>query len=205
MERLHIYGDEHPETGLKNKVVGFQFSQKIPVIDPVTKEAHQEQVKQLMVNQLKLTLERDRLILSPFDDTLHKQLVDYSVERITQAGLPVYTSKNEHFVDALGLAHLAFVLKFPDLTGAIKEVQNSSIILTAKDLLTTRDANAALRSISLPTNNPWKDIRQVGKEPGERPGDYQKWVKVPMGGRQNVSVSTWGSRGGYGGEGRSMW
>ena len=54
-----------------------------------------------MVNSLVKVFEEHRIILSPFDNTLHKQLVDYVVDRITQSGLPVYTSKNEHFVDAL--------------------------------------------------------------------------------------------------------
>lgn len=208
IERLHIYGEKHPSSGLKNKVVGYQFKENLEIIDPVTKEKKKEPVKQFMVNQLKLTVERNRLILCPFDETLHKQLVDYSVDHISQSGMPVYTSKNEHFVDALGLAHLAFVLKFPDVTQAIKEIKNTTIIEHAGTNPLTRSADIALRQISNPVN-PWgkrKELKQVGKGPGERKGDYQKWVKVPMGGSRapRISRSSWGSRsGGFGG--RSMW
>ena len=40
---------------------------------------------------------------------------------MTESGVPKYTSENEHFVDALGLAYLAMVLEFKDLTGMIQE------------------------------------------------------------------------------------
>jgi len=208
IERLHIYGEEHKSSGLKTKVIGYQFKESLEIIDPVTKEKRNEPLKQFMVSQLTLTIERDRLILCPFDEVLHKQLVDYSIDRISQSGLPVYTSKNEHFVDALGLAHLAFVLKFPDLTEAIKTVKNSNTMEHSSVNIINRNGNAALRDITS-TANPWKNrspLKQIGKDPGERRGDYQKWVKVPMGSRSFSSSggSGWGSRSGSF-SGRSMW
>lgn len=207
LERLHIYGDEHPYTGLKNKVVGWQFKNTIEIMDPITKEIAKEPLKPFMVNQLALAFERRRIILSPFDLTLHKQLTDYIVERVSQSGVPVYTSKDEHFVDALGLAYLAFVLKFPDITKNIKPVVASSKIEHTASTIGMSRANKALREISMPTANPWKKLTQVGKEPGELEGDYQKWVKVPL--RANPygsgrSSSGWGRRGG-GFLGRSTW
>lgn len=208
LERLHIYGDEHPESGLKNKVVGWQFKNTLDVIDPVKKTTTKEPLKPFMVNQLALAFERSRVVLSPFDEVLHKQLVDYCVEKITESGLPKYTSKEEHFVDALGLAYLAFVLKFPDIAKGIKEIKFTSKMEHSSVALGAARANAALREISQPIRNPWQTMpRQIGKEPGERKGDYQKWVKVPMGsGRSSRDSSiSWGSRTGYGTGGRSMW
>lgn len=208
IERLHIYGDEHPSTNLKNKVVGWQFANKIEVMDPVDHIIHKEPMKPFMVNQLTLAFEREQIILSPFDDVLHKQLIDYSVDHTTQSGQPVYTSKNEHFVDALGLAYLAFVLKFPRITGAIKEPQFSHRMEHIQKQLGTERANAALREIQTPSSNPWNSIpKQIGKGPGERPGDYQKWVKVPLNSGRNGRTNNWGSRGGFGGgfSGRSLW
>jgi replicative DNA helicase len=201
IERLHIYGESHPSSGLDKKVVGYQFKESLDIIDPITKEKRREPMKQFMVNQLKLTIERDRLILCPFDETLHKQLIDYSVDRISQSGMPVYTSKDEHFVDALGLAHLAFVLNFPDITQAIKKIKNSNRIEHSSADILNRGANAALRSLS--TSDPWKnrpELKQAGKGPGERRGDYQKWVHVPMKGGTSSSRpgGNWGRRaGGY--------
>ena len=207
IERLHIYGDEHPTSGLKNKVVGYQFKENLEIIDPITRELKKEPLKQFMVNQLTLSFERERIALSPFDETLHKQLIDYSVDHIGANGMPVYTSKDEHFVDALGLAHLAFVLKFPDLTAAIKIPENTSTMAYSHITLGGLSGNAALRDIT--TANPWdnkKRYEQIGKAPGERKGDYQKWVKVPMGSRsRSGNYSSWGRRGGSGSFDRSMW
>lgn len=210
VERLHLYGEEHPSSGLKNKVVGYQFKQTIDVFDPVTRQMTKEPMKQFMVNQLKLTFERDNIILCPFDEGIHKQLIDYSVDHISQSGLPVYTSKNEHFVDALGLAHLAFVLKFPDITGAIKVPKNSTKLEFSS--VSLNKGGAALRSIESGAENPWKTTKmppQIGKDPGERKGDYQKWIKVPMGGKSHSENNffSWGSRSGRsrGYEGRSLW
>ena len=206
LERLHIYGDQHPYTGLKNKVVGWQFKNTIEVMDPIEKTIVKEPMKPFMVNQLALAFERDRMILSPFDEVLHKQLIDYVVDHVSQTGQPVFSNKDEHFVDALGLAYLAFVLKFPDITKGIKRIENSSKIEHSHAQIGTARATAALREISMPTANPWKDLKQVGKSPGERKGDYQKWVKVPMkanyGGRNR---SSWGNRSGSGFSGRSSW
>lgn len=130
-----------------------------------------------MVSQLCLSFERERIALSPFDETLHKQLIDYCVDHIGANKMPVYTSKNEHFVDALGLAHLAFVLKFPNLTGAIKPVENSSIIEHSSRLLGMNRASSDLREIS-DVANPWSNntMKRTGFAPGERKGDYQQWV-----------------------------
>lgn len=95
-------------------------------MDPITKEMDRKPLKPFMVNQLTLAFERDRMILSPYDDVLKKQLTDYEVEKITEAGIPKYTSENEHFVDALGLAYLAMVLEFKDLTGTIEDIRTTS-------------------------------------------------------------------------------
>lgn len=126
LERLHIIGEENPLSGLKAKVKGWSFSNKLDIMDPITKEMDRKPLKPFMVNQLTLAFERDRMILSPYDDVLFKQLIDYEVEKITEAGIPKYTSENEHFVDALGLAYLAMVLEFKDLTGTVEDVKTTS-------------------------------------------------------------------------------
>ena len=206
IERLHIYGDEHPATGLKNKVVGFHFASTIDVPNPVTKSFTKEALKPFMVNQLAGAFERGDIILSPFDETLHKQLVDYAVVRISADGKPVYTDKDEHFVDALGLAYLAFVLKFPKITGAIKEIENSTKIEIAETTLFGDRLNRLF------AQDPWKnkqtDPKLVGYSEGERPGEYNKWIKMPNKPvRASTGFNNWGSRNtlrnGMGG--RTLW
>lgn len=157
-----------------------------------------------MVNQLTLSFERDRIILSPFDPVLHKQLVAYEVERIAQNGRPVYTSKDEHFIDALGLAHLAFVLEFKELTKTIKDIETSSKIAFSNKSLGTSGLNKMLNEIqgSYSSNGvqlkPSDDLR----------GDKPSWVKVSANYRSGNSSrgGSWGTRGSRsGGVGRSSW
>lgn len=95
-------------------------------MDPITKEIEKKPLKPFMVNQLQIAFERDKIVLSPYDTVLSKQLIDYEVDKITEAGVPKYTSENEHFVDALGLAYLAMVLEFKDLTGVVQDIKVSS-------------------------------------------------------------------------------
>ena len=206
IERLHIYGDENPHTGLKNKVKRWQFSNKLEIMDPITKEKENKPLKPFMVNQLQIAFERDRLILSPYDTVLSKQLVDYEVEKITEAGIPKYTSENEHFVDALGLAHLAMVLEFKDLTGVVQDVKTTSeFVISNKQIggtgfkaqVETR-ANLDSRIVDFYQNTDFSELK----------GDRQQWVKVDMDYRSSraemkatkfgrSSGSSWGgSRGG---------
>ena len=208
LERLHIYGDQHPNSGLKNKVEGYQFKNMIDVPDPVRKTFHKEPLKPFMVNALAKCFEDGRMILSPFDDVLHKQLVDYTIERVTPTGTPVFTSKNEHFVDALGLAYLAMVLKFPDTAQFIKEIEHASGVIAETSGIAFNQGERALRSIES-VRNPWgsKMPTQIGKQPGEREGDYQKWVKAPLRvERRSISSGAFSrssGRGGFGG--RTLW
>lgn len=134
IERLHIIGEEQPHTGLKNKVKGFQFSEKLDIENPVTGEVTKEHFKPFMVSQLQITLERRKLIMSPFDEVLHKQLVDYEVVRVS-SGRPVFSNVNDHFVDALGLAHLAFVLEFPEIINVVQKFKTSTKILSTPKTL----------------------------------------------------------------------
>jgi replicative DNA helicase len=204
IERLHIIGDQNPHTGLKNKVRRWQFAQTIDVVDPITFETAKEPLKPFMVNQLTLAFERSNIILSPFDDVLHKQLVNYEVEKINANGKPVYTSIDEHFIDALGLAYLAFVLEFKELTNVMKDPETSSKIVHTNKSIVKSGMNKMMQSIQSSYNN---SSRVQLKPSDDRPGDKQKWVKVTQSYNPYRSSNSWGSRAGRGGGrlGRSMW
>lgn len=200
IERLHIIGDENPHTGLKAKVKRWQFSNKIEIMDPITKEMDKKPLKPFMVNQLQIAFERDNMILSPYDGTLFKQLIDYEVEKISANGNPIYTSENEHFVDALGLAYLAMVLEFKDITGVIEDIQvTSDFVVSHKQiggmgakLESEKRVSADSRIVDFYQNTDFEDL----------PGDRQSWVKVDMDYRSSRSTmnsfressSGWGSR-----------
>lgn len=206
IERLHMIGDERPATGLKHKVRGWQFRNNIEITDPVTFQVSKHPMKPFMVTQLQIAFERDMMILSPFDEVLHKQLIDYEVERISAFGDPVFTSKNEHFVDALGLAYLAFVLEFRELTQMIKLPQTSNKIEFTGVQLGASRLNNAFNGLS----NNGSDFTKVLKyDPTELPGDRPTMVKVNPSYRSGASGgSSWGSRSSgmrRNGGGRSMW
>ena len=177
-------------------------------MDPITKEMDRKPLKPFMVNQLTLAFERDRMILSPYDDVLKKQLTDYEVEKITEAGIPKYTSENEHFVDALGLAYLAMVLEFKDLTGTIEDIRTTSEFHISKKQIggsgmyadTVNRQTLDHRISDFYENNDWDDL----------PGDRPTWVEVDMdyrsarGSSFGLSRSGWGSRSSRGGMSRGF-
>lgn len=201
IERLHIIGDERPHTGLKNKVKGYQFKNTLDIIDPITKMKTKEPMKPFMVNQLSIAFERERIMLSPFDEKLHKQLIDYKVERIGQNG-PIYSDKDEHFVDALSLAYLAFVLEFPELTETIKEIKHTTKIAKSNNNIVQRQANKAIRGLSQNMISPYeKPSNHDGDLPGDRP-QYQ-----PVTRRRKIASKSinWGSRSPRGANHRTSW
>lgn len=163
-------------------------------MDPITKEMDKKPLKPFMVNQLQIAFERDMMILSPYDTILSKQLVDYEVEKIGANGNPVFTSENEHFVDALGLAYLAMVLEFKDLTGIIEEPESTSKFVVSNKQIGGMMAkiesearmNADSRIVDFYQNTDFSDL----------PGDRPTMVKVDMDYRSNRygGGSSWGSR-----------
>lgn len=111
LEMLHKYGLEHPETGLADKVIGYQFSQKIEVTDPYTRKKDQKDLKPFMVNNSVNLFEKGKIILNPKDKGMISQLEEYRVKSISSSGKPIYTDENEHAIDAMNLALLIFEQK----------------------------------------------------------------------------------------------
>ena len=108
LEMFHKYGEEHPTTGLADKVIGYQFSQKIDVTDPYTRKKDKKHLKPFMVNNSVNVFEKEKIMLDPKDKTMIEQLEEYRVKSISSAGMPVYTDENEHAIDAMNLALLCF-------------------------------------------------------------------------------------------------
>lgn len=161
-------------------------------------------MKPFMVNQLSIMLERGMLMMSPFDETLYKQLVDYSIVRISSNGVPIYSNENEHFVDALGLAHLAFVLEYPQLTRTIKKLEHATKMAANPYQLNQRGFLSAVKDI-VSGFNIWSDKSRINKSDDLR-GDRQVWFKNES--RPNNTVRrkncSWGGRFNNS-SGRSMW
>ena len=204
IEQLCIYGKEHPETRLHEKVKGWQFSQNIEVQNPVTGEMTKEPLKPFMVTQLQIAFERDQLVISKYDEKLYKQLIDYEVVKIAQNGKPVFTDVNEHFIDALGLAYLAMTLTFKELTGVMKDRETTNRMeISARHLISNEKALAAINRSNDIKPEIQKFYENYQKE--EHPDEQQRWVKTDFStyykGNDNYrsSRSSWSRSGGIGG------
>jgi replicative DNA helicase len=123
LEMLHKYGLEHPETHLAEKVIGYQFSQKIEVTDPYTRKKDQKHIKPFMVNNSVNLFEKYKIVLDPTDKTMTTQLEEYRVKSISAAGMPIYTDENEHAIDAMNLALLLFEQKYGDLLKKVVSIK----------------------------------------------------------------------------------
>lgn len=207
IEQLCVYGKNHPETRLHEKVKGFQFSQKLDIQNPVTGEITKEPIKPFMVTQLQIAFERSQLLISKYDEKLYKQLIDYEVVKRAQNGNPIFTDVNEHFIDALGLAYLAMTLTFKELTGVMKETEMANKVLTSARHLISNEK--ALNSINR-ANDIKPEIQQFYEnyQHDEHPDEQQRWVKTDFSTyykgndqyrRGRRSSSAWSRSGGVGG------
>ena len=131
--------------------------------------------------------------------------MDYEVEKVSASGVPIYTSENEHFVDALGLANLALVLEFKDLLGIVKEMKTSNRVEVIHKSFGTAlvDRDLEQRDRTFMDSR----IRDFYKNTDftERGSDRQRWVKVDDNYRSRKTFggsSKWGSRSVSGGFGR---
>ncbi|MBA4293908.1 hypothetical protein C0431_13175 [bacterium] len=126
IEQLRLHGKENPETGLYKKVKRIQFKMSIEVTDPVTGGIDKKNAKHFMVNQTSMLLERGRIAISAFDDMIWKQMMGYSVVKFSASGDPIYTSEDEHALDAFMLTILGFAQQYPEITQTMVKQQNST-------------------------------------------------------------------------------
>jgi intein/homing endonuclease len=111
VETLKLHGLNHPSTQLHKKVVGVSFSEHVEIPDPVDGKVVQKRFKGVMVNLLFKLLEDHRLEFPQSDKEFEKQLSNYKIISISDAGLKT-ASKKEHIFDAVGLACWGLFHKF---------------------------------------------------------------------------------------------
>ena len=174
LELLHKYGENNPESGLADKVVGYQFSQKIEVTDPYTRKKDQKHMKPFMVNNSVNIFEKKKMILDPADKYVITELEEYRVQSISAAGLPTYTSENEHALDAMNLALLIFAQKYDNL---LKKVYSSKVAFI-ENVLDNRSLGVESREIKAENDDRQDNFVHV------------KIVKRRDGGTGLVSVTT---------------
>lgn len=160
LEMLHKYGLEHEETGLADKVIGYQFSQKIEVTDPYTRKKDSKDLKPFMVNNSVNLFEKGKIVLDPKDKTMIQQLEEYRVKSISASGKPIYTDENEHAIDSMNLALLAFeqhhgeLLKkvFSIKTIFIGTLDNRDVDVKSRTLIGDEEVEVPIGRIEVPSS-----------------------------------------------------
>ena len=160
LEMLHKYGLEHEETGLADKVIGYQFSQKIEVTDPYTRKKDSKDLKPFMVNNSVNLFEKVKIVLDPKDKTMIQQLEEYRVKSISASGKPIYTDENEHAIDSMNLALLAFeqhhgeLLKkvFSIKTIFIGTLDNRDVDVKSRTLIGDEEVEVPIGRIEAPSS-----------------------------------------------------
>lgn len=125
IELLHTYGLQNPTSGLQDKVVGYQFGEKIEVRDPHTHKLDRKPLKPFMVNNSVIAFEKEKIVFDPSDKLLIEQFESYRIKAISITGLPTYTDENEHAVDATNLCLLIIEQKYGAL---FKNIISSKIV-----------------------------------------------------------------------------
>lgn len=113
VEYLHLYGEQHPETGLSTKVKGISFSDTVEVLDPATRERVKKKIKPVMVNLTVKWMEDNRFTYPKSHSKFTEQLQDFKVIGITDNNIR-YSQENEHIIDAFCLAAYAMHSNFAD-------------------------------------------------------------------------------------------
>lgn len=160
LEMLHKYGLEHEETGLADKVIGYQFSQKIEVTDPYTRKKDSKDLKPFMVNNSVNLFEKGKIVLDPKDKTMIQQLEEYRVKSISASGKPIYIDENEHAIDSMNLALLAFeqhhgeLLKkvFSIKTIFIGTLDNRDVDVKSRTLIGDEEVEVPIGRIEAPSS-----------------------------------------------------
>jgi hypothetical protein len=107
---------------LGEKVKGVHLGSSYEVRDPITRVFDKKPIKPFLVNQLTLMLERGQIRIPhrEIDETFHRQMTNYVVERVsTQSGIPTYSSTDEHALDGLMFTVFAFIENYPDLVKTV--------------------------------------------------------------------------------------
>lgn len=176
---------------LGDKVKGIHLGGSHMVRDPYSREFDKKPIKPFMVNQTVLMLDRGQLRIpnKEVDEEILRQMTNYTVERVSpKTGEPTYSSKDEHALDAMMLALLAFIIEKPDLAKTIEDVQAARAFGHAPVQFV--DPLISIHKGFNKTNNDYKDYLKKWDEPTPPPPR-----KTNLGSGRKQSGFSWGSRG----------
>lgn len=112
---LKSFGANHPDAKLRNIVKGYDFGGNVEVRDLFTKQPIKKHAKPFLIENSVRRFETITFKYPGSDEKFTDQLLGYIVDRVTDAGRPVYVQQNEsagdHFLDAVNLSLVAFTLE----------------------------------------------------------------------------------------------
>lgn len=176
---------------LGEKVKGVFYGSTTEVRDPISRVFEKKPLKPFLINQATLLLERGQLRIPNrnIDETIHRQMTNYQVVRVSgKTNEPVYTSDDEHALDAMVFALFAFIEEYPDLVNTIYQTEVARSSYLAKAI----------------KKDPLRDIiqgkmerRDVSEEGWDEPGSPPlKKVSIGYAGRKSSQNTLgWGRRG----------
>lgn len=111
-----------PVARMHDILCAFNFSSQLEISDPSSGELIKKYAKEFLVENSIRRFEEGRVHIPGEEFSLKKQLYNYKVERISQAGRKVYGQINpkigDHRLDAFNLALVAFKLEMSDFAPA---------------------------------------------------------------------------------------
>lgn len=182
IEQLHIWADKY-RPGFAKKIIRLNLSEKVKVMDPVTKKVESKHIKPFMVNNAVLMFEREKVALAPKDRDTIVQFESYEVKSWGSDGRPTYTDENEHILDCIVFALYGFTKYYDDILKVTK--------------------SAAVRTISQPLDRMRSDIKDRDIQQETHEEKQTKRVAAALGIKPNRQRIT-ESRRGYTSVRRSM-
>lgn len=117
-------GATHPDAKLARIVKGYEFGGSIEIKDPFTNQLVKKPAKSFMVESSVRLFEANTLRYPKSDEDLTRALQGYKIKRVNQSGVPIYEQGDEqagdHFLDALNLALVSFVLEDSEYRTSVK-------------------------------------------------------------------------------------
>jgi len=118
-EKIGKVSPSDPDVKLKDIVKGINFSSKVDVRDPITRQPDRKDMKQFLVQNAVRRVEDATVRIPSTDKELIGQLLNYIILRRSATGKPIYspnsTKIGDHLLDAFMLALLGFTLEYGDL------------------------------------------------------------------------------------------
>ena len=175
---------------LGDKVKGVFYGSTTEVRDPITRVFEKKSLKPFLVNQTTLLLERGQLRIPHKDvsEVIHRQMTNYQVIRVSEKSQePVYTSEDEHALDAMIFALYAFINDYPDLVNIVYKTEAARQMSINKPVHT--DPLSSLIQQRLDGNRSVEEWDEPGGPPGKK-------VKVGYAGSKSKQAGLgWGRRG----------